>query len=89
MEKKGSSSPGDLNSPLLCGSDSSGCLLVADHWNHRLQILNVQDPVQPMWNVLDIDVAVQQPLSASIVEDGKLFIAGVNPNKLYMCSWQP
>ena len=40
--KKGGSSPGHLDDPIVCNDDDDGNLLVADYYNNRLQVMSQQ-----------------------------------------------
>ena len=40
--KKGQSSPGHLNDPIVCNDDDDGSVVIADRYNNRLQVMNQQ-----------------------------------------------
>ena len=82
--RKGGNLPGELNWPRLCGKDSSGLLLVADCYNHCLQVL---DPETDSWSVVQL-TGIWLPCSAMLTDQGTLYVGGVGIGdyKLYLCN---
>ena len=79
--EKGSGPAGKLDNPRLCQSDSEDALLVADHGNDRLQLLDSRRT----WNIINMDPAMKQPIS-TVYTDGKLYVVPFSENMLYAYS---
>lgn len=80
-----------LRWPLICGSDSSGCILVADYLSNSLLVLKPDDTENP-WTTVNIEGGIMGPTSA-VIADGCLFCVGhrwftapLIDSRLYICS---
>ena len=77
----GNKAPGEYRWPRICASNASGALLIADHWNGRLQVLSATGK----WIVVEIDPPVLWPWSTCIVND-TLYVTHENEKRQYWIS---
>ena len=72
-------SAGELYGPYICCSDDK-MILIADHYNNRLQLLDVNTN---SWSVLNVD-GIKYPKAAVVSSDGQIYVGGLDPNNLYI-----
>ena len=76
---EGTGGPGELQYPSLCQQDSEGALLVADHDNHRLQLLGKNHK----WSIVDMGPELKGPERAMYVDDALFVHSGGPENKIH------
>ena len=59
-----------LGCPFICASDADGCVLLADNYNHRLQVVGAGGKFKS----LSLEPQVKRPCAA-VVHEGKLYVA--------------
>lgn len=62
---------GTFYGPFLCGVDDAGNILVADSWNHRLQVYN---HTTNQWHVVILPYEVKHPWHAVVGDDGPMWV---------------
>lgn len=71
--QKGDRRPGQFNCPILCGVDKAGHMLVADCYNHRLQVCDSECE----WHVVRLpSKECRYPADAVVTNDGVLWVIG-------------
>lgn len=78
--EKGLSRPGHLNHPILCSVDRAGSMLVADQWNHRLQVCDKTGK----WTVIKLPGEIRYPSGVMLSYEGEMFITGESPSKSHV-----
>ena len=61
--RKGSRAASACNWPSICAPDDAGAALIADSWNSRLQLLNVNS----QRSILELQLPVKEPYNAYLV----------------------
>ena len=61
----GHGGPGQLRCPFICATDAAGDVLIADHTNHRLQLLSANG----QWSIVQLQPPVVRPCGACLMNE--------------------
>ena len=76
---RGNREAGEFSAPFLCITGTGATVLIADYYNHRLQVLNANR----QWSVVSLQPPVERPSSA-LLHGGRLYVASEIDKTLYV-----